>query len=124
MSLIKNEAEEVAVECCKSLVLLALNSNTVQQQLDDLSPYKVPFAVDMNEDESMNQKEQITWQELKNEMNNNWDKKKQVLQDTEFHDFLEYVISETLFNITAEMLENFEMDNPDTISTTNDIQTL
>ena len=102
----KSEAGEVSIECCKALLLQALNSKIVQNELDNLPPYKVPIAMDMNRTQQT--ESGLSWRQLKEEMNKEWDEKKKILQDTEFHDFLEYVVSETVFNVTAEMLENFE----------------
>lgn len=108
MNKLKDEADEVSIECCKSLILQALNSKTVQNQLDNLPPYKIPIAMDMNKENKNENESSLTWQQLKDEMDKDWDTKKKTLNETEFHDFLEYVISETVFNVTAEMLENFE----------------
>ena len=117
MMAMRDEAEEVSIDCCKSLVLMALNSRTVQNKLENLPEYELPFAIDVIEDEENDGKmDGVTWQQLKDEMNDSWDKEKKLLKNTEFHDFLEYVISETVFNITAEMLENFDCDKENILS--------
>merc|ERR1719295_22945 len=110
MNKMGREAGEVAIACCKSMVLKALNSNIVQDQLDNLPPYRLPVAVDMNH--PMESEKQITWQKVKEQMVKE-KANESLLNDTEFHDFLEYFISETIFNVTSDLVENLDIDPED-----------
>ena len=93
----EDEAEEVAIDCCKSLILNALDSKIVQNKLRNLGPY---------DEEKKTIDDKMTWQILKKKMDDSRDKTKKLMEDTEFHDFLEGFISDTMFDITDEMLEN------------------
>eukprot|EP01083_Nonionella_stella_P089939 251242_1 len=122
ISKMSSEAELVSIACCKELILNALNSRTVQDQLSKLSPYKPPIAMDMLNDAATKDEKAMLWKRVKDEMNDHWNMKKQLMDKTEFHHFLQYVISETMFNITAEMIENFDVENDDEIPSANMIK--
>jgi len=111
MAKMGREADEAAVECCKSMVLKALRSDIVQKQLANLPPYSIPIALDMSH--SAEDTEQITWQQVQQQM----DSQKGLVGDTEFHDFLEYFISETVFNVTSEMVENMDIEHENNMAT-------
>jgi len=50
-----------------------------------------------------------TWQMVQKLMESELDAKRALMDDPEFHDFLEYFIAETVFNATAEMAENLDI---------------
>lgn len=104
------EAGEVAVACCKSMILNALKSKVVAEQLENLPPYQMPTALDLTHPMAT---QTATWQQVQANMGGGAAEKKQqpLLGDSEFHDFLEYFISETVFNVTSEMVENLDIDH-------------
>jgi len=105
MSAMGVEADEVAMECCKALLHNALRSKEVETALETLSERAIPTAIDVAESDGSDGE---AWKHVMAEMGTELDAKRRMLKDTEFHDFLEFFISETVFNLTAEMVEKFK----------------